>query len=450
MTNRAEESPLESPGTAVPGYQIPRDRCPWAFGRFLSTHKRLHPSSASLRLALLVLLLSAHAAVAQEPPRFVARTIDGPLPAARIVGFGDDGVLHLDSGVKIALADFVELRQTGRKVPAPPAPPFVVMTTGDRFPIDPAHGLKVVDGRLHAKLSRPLQSAKEKPANLFLPHVAQVFWMSPEGDDDAAPVQTSRKQDVVFLRGGDRLEGRLTSLDPAKGATIVDDKRTLTPAWEQFAGVAFSLERQAKVRAKKAHLLAVTSDGARVHFAQLRLDAKQKTWAGKTLFGLPLELPLEGVVSLQSIGGRAVPLSELVAARQEQTPYLGVVWPTRLDASASGRPMRLAGDWHDRGVGMHTQSLAAYKLDGKFAWFEAAVGMDDAGSPRSRAKAALLIDGKRHDLNAGKEMRVGDPTIDVRLDVRGAKELVLVVEFGSFGDVRADVDWGSARLLKAE
>ncbi len=403
-----------------------------------------------MRFAIVALLLLANAAAAQEPPRFIVRTIDGPLAASRIVALEEDGVLHLESGRKIAPGVFVELRQSGRKRPAPPSAPFVQLTTGDRFPLDPASDVKLADGRLHVRLAKPLQSAKDKPANLFLPFVAQVFWKSPEDADDAALSQSARKNDVVFQRSGDRLEGRLTRLDQAGGAVVADDKRTLTAPWEQFAGAVFSVERQAKARARKAHLLAVLGDGARVHFAQLRIDAQKQTWVGRTRFGLPLELPLESVVSLQSLGGRAVHLSELAPLRQEQTPYLGVAWPLRLDASASGRPLRLAGEWHDRGVGMHAQSSATYKLDGKHAWFEATVGMDDAVSPRSRARAAVVVDGKRHDLNGGRELRAGDAPVEVRLDVRGARELAIVAEFGSFGDVRADLDWANARLLKAE
>jgi hypothetical protein len=403
-----------------------------------------------MRFAVLALLLVAPCALGQESPRFVVRTTSGPLPAVRITSWDDDGVLHLESGVTVAPGEFVELRRVGRKRPAPPAPPFVQLTTGDRFALDPAGNVKLEDGRLHATFARPLQSAKDTPANLFLPYVAQIFMRSWADEDDAIAGAASKKNDVVLQSGGERIEGRLAKLDQVKGAVVVDGKRTLTVPWEQFAGATFAIERQAKVRSKKSHLLAVLGDGARVHFAQLRFDAKKQTWVGKTLFGLPLELPADYVVALQSLGGRAVYLSELAPVRQEQTPYLGVAWPMRLDTGASGQPLRLGGEWRDRGVGMHAQSSATFKLDGKYAWFEAAVGMDDAVSPRSRAKAAVLIDGKRHALNEGREMKLGDAPIEVRLEVRGAKELTLVTEFGSFGDVRADLDWADARLLKAE
>ncbi len=83
-----------------------------------------------------------------------------------------------------------------------------------------------------------------------------------------------------------------------------------------------------------------------------------------------------------------------------------------------------------------------YRLDGKFARFEAVVGLDPAVGRKGRARLALIVDGKRHPLADGKELTADDAPLVVRQDVHGARMLSLVVDNGSFGDVQTRVNWG--------
>ena len=65
---------------------------------------------------------------------------------------------------------------------------------------------------------------------------------------------------------------------------------------------------------------------------------------------------------------------------------------------------------------------------------------------RQAAKIRILVDGKELPLPELKSLASG-PALAGKVDVRGAKELTLVVDFGPTGDVQADVNWGDARLI---
>jgi hypothetical protein len=80
--------------------------------------------------------------------------------------------------------------------------------------------------------------------------------------------------------------------------------------------------------------------------------------------------------------------------------------------------------------------------------FEALVGFDEPRSRRGRARLAVELDGKKVELNEGKELTSHDPPLQVRLDVAGVREMTLVMDVGSFGDVQAHVNWANARLVK--
>ena len=66
------------------------------------------------------------------------------------------------------------------------------------------------------------------------------------------------------------------------------------------------------------------------------------------------------------------------------------------------------------------------------------------GSVRVR----VLVDGRERDLSLAGELNAASPPVAVRVDLDGARELTLVVEFGSGGDVGDHVNWVGARLVK--
>jgi len=192
----------------------------------------------------------------------------------------------------------------------------------------------------------------------------------------------------------------------------------------------------------------VLAGGGRVHLTRLQFDSIQKRWVGRSSAGADVAMAEQGLIAMDLLRGQAVYLSELAPARYAHTPYLGVRWPLGEDASAAGRLLRVGDQCYDKGVGLHGRCRVTYRLDGKYAWFEATAGLDPSAGSKGRARLAVFVDGKEHPLGEGKERTAQDPPLPVLLDVRDARELTLVVDFGSLGDVQACVNWGGARLLK--
>jgi hypothetical protein len=173
-------------------------------------------------------------------------------------------------------------------------------------------------------------------------------------------------------------------------------------------------------------------------------------WAGKTQLGTPLELPLESVLSLEARQGPATLLAELTPSRYEPRPYLGVSWPLVKNAAITGHPLRLSNGAYEKGLGMHAPCRVAYALKGGYQRFDCQIGFDETIARRGRARLAIELDGKRIELNGGKELTSRDPPLSVQQDVRDVQEMVLIVDVGSFGDVQAHVNWAGARLIKKE
>ena len=99
---------------------------------------------------------------------------------------------------------------------------------------------------------------------------------------------------------------------------------------------------------------------------------------------------------------------------------------------------------------MHTGSRITYGLSPDGVWFEARVGLDDDVGKEGHARIEVLLDSKPQKLAWDGYLTWKNGPRDIRLPVSGAKELILVSDFGNFGDVQGCVDWANARLIKKQ
>jgi hypothetical protein len=361
---------------------------------------------------------------------------------------------------QIAGKDLVAIRQATGSLPRFLSQNVLLLNNGDRVPVDVRKGWRLDQDRLYFRPAPPLQSTKD--LDLSVNYVA-VLCLG-KGDADALDEQNSlltkaltesRTRDVILFTDGDRVEGTLKNLDSVQGAKLdINGKLTPIPL-ARIKAIAFNTEFKARPRGKGPFAQTVLSNGARLGFSKLRLEAGKETLTGVTLFGPTVELPLAELRAIDIRQGPAVYLSD-VAVSSKQTSYLNLAWPIVKDASSAGKPLQIGKDFFEKGIGMHSQSEAIYPLDGKYRWFETTVGMDERHGQMGRVRLRVLADKKELPLiGAGKEPAATsilctrqDGPITLRLDVRGAKELILAVDFADFGDVQGHVNWGNARVIK--
>jgi len=203
------------------------------------------------------------------------------------------------------------------------------------------------------------------------------------------------------------------------------------------------LARTLRPRGPYARLVLV--NGGRLSL--LSPSAGSVALSAKTLFGAEIKVPLADIVALDRRQGRAVYLSDLKPATYEHRPYLSVRWPYEMDRSVAGNPMWLGGSNFDKGIGMHSDSHLTFDLNGQYRRFEAVVGLDDRTGSEGRVVVRVLLDGNARAIGF-EELSSTSGAKTVRLDVNGAKQLTLAVEYGPDGDVRDHVNWADARLIK--
>ncbi|MGE5294377.1 MAG: NPCBM/NEW2 domain-containing protein [Solirubrobacterales bacterium] len=155
-----------------------------------------------------------------------------------------------------------------------------------------------------------------------------------------------------------------------------------------------------------------------------------------------------GGVAAAGLGNAAAPgkvwLSDLDISKTQQG------WQhARKDLSVDGKPLTIAGQKFERGVGTHADSLLYVELNGGSTRFRAMVGVDDevlnpqrsGGANPGSVEFRILADGKQA-YKSGVIKR-GDAAKEVDVDVTGVKLLVLIVDSGD--SMNYDhADWADA------
>jgi hypothetical protein len=329
-----------------------------------------------------------------------------------------------------------------------PAAEQLVLANGDRLPIKQ---LRLDGERLR------IQCPDFGDTELEVPLSAAAIWWRSAPDGAAAPdrflhqlLAKDRKNDAVYLRNGDVVEGALASLDDKKVSLELEKKSTATDV-ARVACVAIGTEPAPGLRPKALHARLTLESGARVTLAAIECCDGIALQA-KTVFGPSIRVPLGKVTTLDWLGGKAVYLSDLKPAGfQEPLPYLGVDsirWPVVADGSVDGGDLRLGGSTYAKGIGLHSSGEVHYSLGKAFRRFEATVGLDDKTGRFGSVRIRVLGDGRPLDIGFNDELTAKNGPVKLQASVVGVKELTLAVDVGRGGNVQDHVDWADARVIK--
>lgn len=232
------------------------------------------------------------------------------------------------------------------------------------------------------------------------------------------------------------------------------DTKPLSIPWGKVRGIRFSPALAALPPEKPAAMLVGLADGSSLRVKELRAPGADQLevvlLGGLTLpVGSLTDLPAE-IVSLRGSQASVTWLSDLEPQGYRHWPYLSGEWNLGRDRSAAGGRLRVGGRLYDKGLGMHSRSRVIYDLPDGAARFEAEVAVDDAADGRGSVIFRVFTgdgDGFQPALET-PVVRGGDSPRAISVDLKGAKQVALVVEYADRGDERDHADWLMARFVK--
>ncbi len=386
-------------------------------------------------------------------PSFELVTSDGVVTSGYLGDIGPDWSMTIaSSSVSKSTPgkNLVSLRRENLPVPPAPLGEQISLVGGDCY-VGKVAELRDERLRFEAMFDPGMFESRTQEITVPLAAVSLLWWTAPEGEEDAELFRRRllaerRRQDVLWLRNGDRVEGTLAGLTKQQVRVDAADGRQTTLDRAKVAVIALNTELARAPRPHGVHGRLVLANGSRITLATVRSDPR--SLRGTTLLGGTVIVPVAQIVSIDLLGGCAVYLSDLKPQRYEHKPYLDVHWPLGRDGTAGGREIRLGGSAFDKGLGMHSESRATYDLAGQYEWFEALVGLDERAGQKGSVAIGVIVDGKEQNIGAA-EISGQDPPRSIHVRIAGAKELTLAVLHGRGGDVQDHVDWALARIIKS-
>src|SRR5690554_5891028 len=121
--------------------------------------------------------------------------------------------------------------------------------------------------------------------------------------------------------------------------------------------------------------------------------------------------------------------------------------PVKARVNYLGKPIQMDGELYKRGIGVITFSVIPIVLNGNAKSFTAVVGPDDAGNKDLPVK--FYVVGDQKVLFESGEMHVGDASQIVNINLRGVKQLGLLVTdaVGGVNNKRTYSNWADAQFI---
>lgn len=314
----------------------------------------------------------------------------------------------------------------------------------------------VVDGEVCGRLELPL--AALRGVLVDPPPAAE------ERDRLVAQIAAAQgADDRLILRDGDVLRGVLKTVRPRQAtndarslvAVFGVDGRDVEIPEQRIRAMIFNPALIHPATKPAFYAVAGFRDGSLLNVVGVA-HAPSDSTVRLTLVGgvsIDVEPPVltDELRLLQPIGQRIAYASDLPPLGYKHIPYLTAVWPLGRDRSVTGQRLRCAGETFPKGLGMHSASRVAYRLDGHWRRFEAALALDEtAGRGGSVIFRVFLGDGSDQWQRAYESpvVRGGEPPVPLTVDVTDARAIALIVDFADEADVLDRAVWIDARFTK--
>jgi hypothetical protein len=189
------------------------------------------------------------------------------------------------------------------------------------------------------------------------------------------------------------------------------------------------------------------ADASQLPYDELTLTQRAVAVAGPVRLARPV--PLEAIGEIRPRSEGLVYVSDLKPAAVESSGLFGQGWPWRADRGTTGKPLTLGGVTYGRGLGLHSRTALTYDIAGKYAAMVGLAGIDD-NAGRS-GDAVLLVRGDGKELLGSLRLRAGQPPQPLRVDVRGVRQLTILVDYGPDElDAGDHVSLAQLRLVEGE
>lgn len=256
-------------------------------------------------------------------------------------------------------------------------------------------------------------------------------------------------QAEVLFDNGDRLMGRPWIGRDGQIELSQGDRRAGVPA-DRVAVIRFAALPAAKEErpdaAGSGRSWVGWADGTCLLVERLTIDGEDVSFRA---LGGDWNGAARLLTAIQPLGARVVYLSDRQPNAYRHVPFLDATRPYSLDATATGGWPVCRGRLYRKAIGITSAARLGFAVEPRATAFAAAVGIDDTTDGGGSVRVRVFVDGRPRW--SSEIIRGGQPPVDLSVQLDGASQLDLVVDFADRADVLDRVLWLNPRLiLRAE
>jgi hypothetical protein len=277
-----------------------------------------------------------------------------------------------------------------------------------------------------------------------------------------------RQDSRLLLENGDELTGQLPDVVPRETGAFQLTRITWTGdgshqsvdvPLDRIIAVLFSTATE-DMPLKNANTVVVgLNDGSLIRAQTMRHGERNLEFqlAGAISISTeasvtPSDDPWSAVIMLQPLRPHVTYVSDLEVLGYKHIPFLDTNWTYQLDRSVSGGRLRHAGHVWMKGLGMHSSSRLAVETRGQYQQLHAELAIDQLAAQQGSVIFRVYVQNAVGNWSLAYEsgvVRGGDPLVPMRVDVRSAVCLALIVDFADRADQWDHANWLNARLIPA-
>jgi hypothetical protein len=342
----------------------------------------------------------------------------------------DSGIQVVESGKAktVPLEHFLDLDRT---LAAPTAPPMVVYLTGGDRLTGTALGIK--DEQLQWK--QPLLGDVNLPLRRVVA-ITRAGQPAPREDE-------ARTEDVAKLTNGDSVRGIVGALT-TDTVTISANGQDVPVPFATINALSFASTGGATQPSTARGFRVTLADGSA--FTGQKIDLSKDTLRLTPEQGDTRTIPLASVARIEQINGPVSWLISRAPSENVQVPYFSSqTQPAKMGQTIDGQPVRLGDKTFPHSIGAHAYSRLIFPLDPAYKSFRTQYAID-GNLPYANVTVRIKLDDKV--VHEQKDVTAGPIHKPVVLDLAGAKQLTLEVDYGKTYDVQDRLNWIEPALLK--
>ncbi len=268
--------------------------------------------------------------------------------------------------------------------------------------------------------------------------------------DAAAPVDQiddKRVEDVVGFSNGDAQKGFIADVDAEQIVLDIGDSRIpreiASIHYILFASPARAAAGdESAIRVRLVDGSALTASTVRTRNDGLIMTVRD---------GDEREVPLDALAALEHLNGPVAWVSVRMPVSIEQTNFViehPPSFPTRMNRTVDGKPIRFGKTTYSRGIGVHARSVIVFNVDPAYPWFRTQYAIDPDQPRTDKADVTVRIKADDKILHEVAHFRGGHLSPVVLVDLSGARQLTLEVDFGANAESQDRFNWIESAYLK--